>query len=72
MDWHHIQNITKFDDGRRSIDSMLSFLYHIGQIEIYTNKGSTTCQHAFKGNVVSFAQDLESVIKLLDTLPLSL
>jgi hypothetical protein len=69
MDWHHIQNITKFDDGRRSIDSMLLFLYHI---EIYTNKGSTTCQHALKGNVVSFAQDLESVIKLLDTLPLSL
>jgi hypothetical protein len=38
----------------------------------YTNKWSTTCQHVFKGNVVSFAQDLESVIKLLDTLPLSL
>jgi hypothetical protein len=35
----------------------------------YTNKGSTTCQHALKGNVVNFAQDLESVVKLLDTLP---
>jgi hypothetical protein len=37
----------------------------------YTNKGSTTCQHALKGNVVYFAQDL-SAVKLLYTLPSSL
>jgi hypothetical protein len=38
----------------------------------YTNKGSTTDQHALKKNAVGFAQNLESAIKLLDTLPLSL
>jgi hypothetical protein len=38
----------------------------------YTNKGSTTGQHALKGNVVSFAQDLECAVKLLKTLPSSL
>ncbi len=35
----------------------------------YTNKRSTTSQHAFKGN---FAQDPEKAVKLLDTLPMSL
>ncbi len=49
---------------------MLLLLYHIGQNEIF--QWSTTCQHVSKGNVVSFAQDFESAIKLLDTLPLSL
>jgi hypothetical protein len=38
----------------------------------YTNKGKTIGQHAFKGNVVKFAQDPKSVVKLLDTLPSSL
>jgi hypothetical protein len=38
----------------------------------YINKGNTIGQHAFKGNVVSFAQDPKSAVKLLDTLPLSL
>jgi hypothetical protein len=38
----------------------------------YTNNGSTTCQHVLKGNIISCAQDLESAIKVLDTLPLSL
>jgi hypothetical protein len=38
----------------------------------YSNKGSTTCQHVPKGNIVSFAQDPESAIKLLNPLPLSL
>jgi hypothetical protein len=38
----------------------------------YTNKGSTTCQHVPKGNIVNFAQDLESAIKLLNPLTLSL
>jgi len=48
--------------------------YHCHNILVklrYTNKGSTT-QHTLKGNVVSFAKDPESAIKLLDTLPLSL
>jgi hypothetical protein len=31
----------------------------------YTNKGSTIGQHALKRNVVSFAQDFESAVKLL-------
>jgi hypothetical protein len=40
---------------------------------MYTNKRSTTSQHAFKGNVVKFAQDLERVVKLLlNTLTTSL
>ncbi len=38
----------------------------------YTNKRSTTSQHALKGNVVNFAQDPQRAIKLLDTLPPSL
>jgi hypothetical protein len=38
----------------------------------YTNKWSTIGQHALKINVVSFAQDFESAVKLLDTLPSSL
>ncbi len=38
----------------------------------YTNKGSTIGQHALKEDVVNFAQNLKSVIKLLNTLPLSL
>jgi hypothetical protein len=38
----------------------------------YINKASTTSQHALKGNVISFAKDLESVIKLLNKSPLSL
>jgi hypothetical protein len=38
----------------------------------YSNKEGKTSQHALKGNVVSFSQDPESVIKLLDILPLSL
>jgi hypothetical protein len=38
----------------------------------YSNKGRKTCQHALKGNVINFLQDLESVVKLLNILPLSL
>jgi hypothetical protein len=38
----------------------------------YNNRGNTTCQHASKGNIVSFAQDLESAMKLSNTLLLSL
>jgi len=38
----------------------------------YTNKGRTTSQHALKGNIVNFAQNLESAIELLNTLPSSL
>jgi hypothetical protein len=38
----------------------------------YTNIRSTIGQHALKKNVVSFAQDHESAVKLLDTLPSSL
>ncbi len=48
--------------------------YHCHTILVklrYNDKGSTS-QHALKGNVVSFAKDLKSAIKLLDTLPLSL
>jgi hypothetical protein len=38
----------------------------------YLYKGIQTSQHALKGNVISFSQDLESDVKLLDILPLSL
>jgi hypothetical protein len=38
----------------------------------YTNKGRTTCQHALKGNIINFAQNPESAIKLLNILPSSL
>jgi hypothetical protein len=38
----------------------------------YTNKGGITCQHALKGNVVSFAQYFEHGIELLGELLLSL
>ncbi len=38
----------------------------------YTNKGGIIQQHAFKGNVLSFAQDPEHAIKLLGELQLSL
>ncbi len=39
----------------------------------YTNKGGTINQHAFKGNLINFAQNyLESAIKLLNTSPSSL
>jgi hypothetical protein len=57
------------------IEKTLMTCYHCHTILVklrYTNKGSTTNQHAFKKNVVSFAQNLESAIKLLDALPLSL
>jgi hypothetical protein len=37
----------------------------------YTNKRSTTSQHALKGNV-NFAQDPKRAVKPLDTLPMSL
>jgi len=54
------------------VEETLRTRYHCRTILINTNKGSTTCQHALKRNVVSFAQDPESAIKLLDTLPSSL
>jgi len=38
----------------------------------YTNKEESTCQHAFKEHIVSFAQNPKSVIKLLNTLSSSL
>jgi hypothetical protein len=38
----------------------------------YTNKGRTISQHPLKGKKISFAQNLESAIKLLSTLPSSL
>jgi hypothetical protein len=38
----------------------------------YTNKGGITCQRAFKGNVVSFAQNSNHAIELLNKLPLPL
>jgi hypothetical protein len=49
--------------------------YHCRTILVklrYTNKGGITCQHAFKGNIINFVQNLESAIKLLDRLPSSL
>jgi hypothetical protein len=58
-----------------TVEETLITHYHCCTILVklrYINEGSTTCQHAFKRNVVSFAQDLESAIKLLDTLPSSL
>ncbi len=39
---------------------------------IYTNKHGIIGQHALKGNVVIFAQDLECAIEILIELPLSL
>jgi hypothetical protein len=72
MDWCHTQNITKIDNDR---NKTLITCYRCHNILVklkYTNKTSTTSQHALTGNVVSFAQDLKSAIKLLDTLPLSL
>jgi len=57
------------------VEETLITHYHCHTILVklrYTNKGNTTCQHALKGNIVSFAQNLESAIKLLNTLPLSL
>jgi hypothetical protein len=57
------------------VEETLITRYHYCTILVklrYTNKGSTTCQHAFKGNVVSFAQDPKNVIKVLNTLSLSL
>jgi len=49
--------------------------YHYWTILIklrYSNKGGNIRQHALKGNVVNFSQDLENVAKILDILPLSL
>jgi len=54
------------------VEETLITRYRCPTILINTNKGSTTSQHALKRNVVSFAQDSESAIKLLDTLPSSL
>jgi hypothetical protein len=57
------------------MEEILITCYHCHTILVklrYTNKGSTIGQHALKENVVSFAQNLENGIKLLDTLPLSL
>jgi hypothetical protein len=57
------------------VEETLIIRYHYCTILVklrYTNKGSTTCQHAFKGNVVNFAQDPKNVIKVLNTLSLSL
>ncbi len=39
---------------------------------IYTNKGGIIGQHALKGNLIIFAQDLECAIEVLNELPLSL
>jgi hypothetical protein len=42
------------------VEKTLITRYHCYTILVklkYTNKGSTTCQHALKGNVVNFAQD---------------
>jgi hypothetical protein len=72
MDWHHVQNITKIDNGRRNLDNILSLLCTILVKLRYANKGSTIGQHAFKRNVVNFAQDFKSAVKLLNTLPSSL
>jgi hypothetical protein len=69
MDWNHTQLITKIDNSRRSFNYTLSFLTILIKLR-YLNKGGKIGQHALKGNVVSFAQDLESAIKLLDILSL--
>ncbi len=41
-------------------------------LNIHTNKGGITFQHALKGNVVSFAQDHKRAIEILNEFPLSL
>jgi hypothetical protein len=38
----------------------------------YTNKEEPKCRHAFKENIVSFAQNPKSAIKFLNTLSSSL
>jgi hypothetical protein len=57
------------------VEEALIACYHCRTILIklrFSNKGRKIGQHALKGNVVNFSQDPESVIKLLDILPLSL
>jgi hypothetical protein len=57
------------------IEEALITHYHCQTILIklrYSNKGGKTSQHALKGNVISFSQNPESAIKLLDILLLSL
>jgi hypothetical protein len=54
------------------LEKTLIACYYCCTILRYTNKGTTKCQHVFKRNIVCFAQDPESAIKLLDTLPVSL
>jgi len=70
MDWTStvLQKITM-------VEETLIARYHCHTILVklrYTNKGSTIGQHAPKGNIVNFAQDLESAIKFLNILPSSL
>jgi len=57
------------------VEKTLITHYHYCTILVklrYTNKGSTTCQHAFKRSIVSFAQDSKNVGKVLNTISLSL
>jgi len=57
------------------VEEILIARYHCRTILFklkYTNKGVIKGQHAFKGNVVSFAQDHEHAIEILNELPLSL
>jgi hypothetical protein len=56
------------------VEETLIARYHCHTILVklrYTNKGSTIGQHAPKGNIVNFAQDLKSAIKFLNILPSS-
>jgi hypothetical protein len=53
--------------------SIAHFYCHTILVKLrYTNIGGITCQHALKINIISFVQNLENAIKLLDRLPSSL
>jgi hypothetical protein len=57
------------------VEETLIARYHFWTILFklrYTNKGGIIGQHALKGNIVSFAQNFEHAIEVLDELPLSL
>jgi hypothetical protein len=56
------------------VEKTLITCYHCHTILVklrYTNKGRTIGQHTLKGNIVSFTQNLESAIKLLNTIVLN-
>jgi hypothetical protein len=71
MDWCSTNNVTKIYNGKRNFNSTnhcRTILFKLRSI----NKGGMMGQNALKGNMVSFAQDHEHAVELLNELPLSL